>query len=234
VRCARFELFEDRLALSTTPMGDFFLGLGEQLEHHYGELAPAMSDVHETTGVNYVRDTFGFDGGGQTVAIIDTGIAYDHDALGACFGELDETLRTLLETVVPANFVALPLKPVQPSIWATALDDDKYLSNTRMYLAINTAANEAEVINKAPHLIKVCSANHIEHLVKHALPGLELRHVPQPPSSIPVKLDFQYFSLNQAGLAWEAIGRSRNLAAYVPEDLPNPELELIILLPQAK
>ena len=27
--------------------------------------------------------------------------------------------------------------------------------------------------------------------------------------------------------------RARNLAAYVPSDLPNPQLELIILLPQA-
>jgi type VI secretion system protein ImpJ len=44
-----------------------------------------------------------------------------------------------------------------------------------------------------------------------------------------VKLNYQYFSLNQAGVAWEAIGRERNLAAYVPGDLPNPQLELIIL-----
>jgi type VI secretion system protein ImpJ len=34
-------------------------------------------------------------------------------------------------------------------------------------------------------------------------------------------------------VAWEAIQRARNLAAYVPGELPNPELELIILLPQA-
>jgi type VI secretion system protein ImpJ len=47
-----------------------------------------------------------------------------------------------------------------------------------------------------------------------------------------MKLNFQYFSLNQAGLAWEAIGRARNLAAYVPEDIHNAQLELIILLPQ--
>ena len=55
----------------------------------------------------------------------------------------------------------------------------------------------------------------------------------QPPSAIPVKLNYQYFSLSQSGVAWEAIGRARNLAAYVPGDLPNPQLELIILLPQA-
>ncbi len=159
--------------------------------------------------------------------------AYDHDNLGTCFGDLDQKLRLLLETVVPSNFVSLPLKPVRPSIYATSLDEDKYLVNTKMYLAVSAEMGEADLINKAPQLIKVCSANHIEHLVQHALPGLQLTHVPTPPSAIPVKLNFQYFSLNQAGMAWEAIGRARNLAAYVPGDIQNPQLELIILLPQA-
>jgi type VI secretion system protein ImpJ len=60
-----------------------------------------------------------------------------------------------------------------------------------------------------------------------------LTHLATPPGAIPMKLNFQYFSLNQAGLAWEAIGRARNLAAYVPDDIQNAQLELIILLPQA-
>ncbi|HXN49323.1 MAG TPA: type VI secretion system baseplate subunit TssK [Bryobacteraceae bacterium] len=157
--------------------------------------------------------------------------AYDHEELEACFTSLDEKLRFLLETVVPSNFVSLPLKLVQPSIYATALSDDKYLKNTRMYLAIQAEMNEAELINKTPSLIKVCSATHIEHLVRQALPGLTLTHVARPPSSIPVKLNCQYFSLNQAGGPWEAVLRARNLAAYVPGDFPNPQLELVILLP---
>ncbi len=157
--------------------------------------------------------------------------AYDHDELEACFTSLDEKLRFLLETVVPSNFISLPLKLVQPSIYATALSDDKYLKNTRMYLAIQAEMNEAELINKTPSLIKVCSATHIEHLVRQALPGLTLAHVARPPSSIPVKLNCQYFSLNQSGGAWEAVLRARNLAAYVPGDFPSPQLELVILLP---
>ncbi len=159
--------------------------------------------------------------------------AYDHNDLGGCFRDLDTKLRELLETVVPANFVALPLRAVRPLIWAAALDEDRYLANTRMYLAVQAGAGEAELISRVPALVKVCSANHIDHLVKHALPGVELTHVPRPPSSIPVKLDYQYFSLNQSGVAWEAIGRARNLAAYVPADLPDPKLELVILLPRA-
>src|SRR5205807_6959224 len=59
---------------------------------------------------------------------------YDHDKLGKIFSDLDEKLRSMLETVVPTNLVSLPLKLTQPSIYAAALSDDKYLANTRMYL----------------------------------------------------------------------------------------------------
>lgn len=158
---------------------------------------------------------------------------YDHDDLGPCFTDLDDKLRLLLETVVPSNFISLPLKLVQAAIYATSIDQDKYLVNTKMYLAVNAEMNQADLINKTPHLVKVCSANHIEHLVRQALPGVPLTHVATPPSSIPMKLNFQYFSMSQTGLAWEAVTRARNLAAYVPGDFPNPQLELIILLPQA-
>ena len=81
-------------------------------------------------------------------------------------------------------------------------------------------------------IVKVCSANYIAHLVKQALPGVKLTHVAAPPSSIPVKVNYNYFSLNQSGPVWEAIVRARNVAVYVPADLPNPELEFIIVLPQ--
>ncbi|HOK48428.1 MAG TPA: type VI secretion system baseplate subunit TssK, partial [Bryobacteraceae bacterium] len=158
---------------------------------------------------------------------------YDHEDLETCFTDLDEKLRFLLETVVPSNFVALPLKLVQPFIYATALADDKYLRDTRMYLAISAEMSEAELINRTPQLIKICSATHIEHLVRQALPGLALTHVARPPSSIPMKLNYQYFSISQSGLAWEAVQRARNLAAYIPAEFPNPQAELVILLPHA-
>jgi len=159
---------------------------------------------------------------------------YDHEDLGGCFSQLDEKLYALLDTVVPANFVALPLKPVQEAIHATALDDEKYLLNTRMYLAVSAQASAAEVIARTPKLVKVASANQIEHLVRQALPGVALSYVAAPPSVIPVKLAHQYFKIGQVGAIWESVVRARNLAAYVPADLPGARLELLIVLPEAQ
>lgn len=159
---------------------------------------------------------------------------YDHDELGACFTKLDEKLRLLLETVVPSNVVSLPLKLTQPSIYASALANDKYLFNTRMYLAVSADLGEAELLKRVPQLVKLCSATHIETLIRQALPGIPMMHVASPPGAIPIKLNYHYFSLNQSGVAWEAVQRARNIAAWVPADIPNPQLELVILLPQAE
>jgi type VI secretion system protein ImpJ len=158
---------------------------------------------------------------------------YAHDSLGPLFSELDEKLRAMLETVVRTNLVSLPLKLVKTSVYATAIDNEKYLRNTKMYLAVSAETSEDAVIRDVPRLVKVCSATHIEHLIQQALPGIQLKHLPSPPSALTVKLKHQYFSLNQSGAAWEAVTRARNLAAYVPGDFPNPKLELLILLPEA-
>ncbi|HSU33395.1 MAG TPA: type VI secretion system baseplate subunit TssK [Bryobacteraceae bacterium] len=157
---------------------------------------------------------------------------YNHDDLGSCFTKLDVQVRTLLETVVPDNYVSLPLKGVQPSIYSTSLDEEKYLANTRMYLALAADLSQPELITRAPQVIKLCSADSIDHLVQRALPGVPLTHVSTPPAAIPVKLNFQYFALNQSGGPWETIVRARNLAAWIPGDIPNPRAELIIVLPR--
>lgn len=70
-------------------------------------------------------------------------------------------------------------------------------------------------------------------MIRQALPGIVLRHEPMPPSAIPIQLTYQYFSLNQSGPAWQAVERARNFAAYVPAEFPDPQLELVVLLPQA-
>ena len=155
---------------------------------------------------------------------------YDHRDLGSRFGDLYDKIRYLLETVIPSNVVALPLRNTRPSIYETSIDEEKYLQDTKMYLAIQAEMPAGELIAKAPEL-KACSANDLDRLVRNALGGLAMRHMQRAPNAIPVKLNYQYFSLNQDGPCWEAIRRARNFAAWVPADFPNPQLELIIVMP---
>jgi type VI secretion system protein ImpJ len=157
--------------------------------------------------------------------------SYDHEDLSACFTDLDEKLRQLLETVVPANCVSLPLRLVQPLIYATAIDQERYLSAPQLYLAVSADSNQADLLRKTPQLVKVSSHDGIERLIRQALPGLSLTYVPNPPSAVPVKSSHHYFLLQKTGPEWDAVVRARNLAAYVPSEVRDPQLELVVLLP---
>jgi len=158
--------------------------------------------------------------------------AYTHEQLGSCFGELDRLIRVMLETVIPSNFVALPLKFVKDTIYATSIDKDAYFVGSRFYLAIAADIRDADLIDRSQKLLKACSATQLETLIRNALPGLRLTHVPTPPRSIPVKLRHQYFSIEQGGQVWESVLRARNFAVYAPSDILNPQMELVILLAQ--
>jgi type VI secretion system protein ImpJ len=136
---------------------------------------------------------------------------YNHEQLGVCFAELDRLIRAMLETVVPSNFVALPLKMVRDTIYATSIDKDSYFDNSRFYLAISADIRDPDLIDRVPKLLKACSATQLETLIRNALPGLRL---------------------TQGGPVWESVQRARNFAVYAPSDLLNPQMELVILLAQ--
>jgi type VI secretion system protein ImpJ len=156
--------------------------------------------------------------------------AYDHSGLSTSFHALDERLRTLLETVVPQNYRAIPLRPVKPFVYAAAMDTS-ILGARQIFLAVGAGADRATLVDKALELLKVGAAENLDHLYRRGLPGLELTHVLSPPSAIPVKLDFEYFLIDTSGAEWEEVRRSKNLAVYVPAAIREPSLELVAVLP---
>ena len=158
--------------------------------------------------------------------------AYEHRDLQSSFEQLDDLIRSLLATVVPSTHVALPLRPTQPHIQAVALDEERYLGATEMYLALRSELDGAELARRVPQLVKVSSGDRVEILIRQALPGVGLRHVAEPPGSLPIKLDYQYFRLDRTGAEWESIRRARNVAVYLPSDFPAAEGELVLLLPR--
>jgi type VI secretion system protein ImpJ len=159
---------------------------------------------------------------------------YAHEELTACFTRLDTLLRELLETVVPARYVSLPMRKVQPSVYVAALDREQYVSAPQFYLAVRSqGTSQADVIRRVPQVVKVSSAERMDLLVRQQLAGLPLTHTPSPPGAIAIKVNYQYFQIAKGGSEWDAVIRARNVAVYVPSDLPEPELELVLVLPTA-
>jgi type VI secretion system protein ImpJ len=155
---------------------------------------------------------------------------YDHDNLGPCFTALDARVRDLLETVIPSKCVPVPLEPIEPLIWGGGIPDDRFLKNSQFLISVSAKMGVDELIAKFLKFAKVSSASEIHRLVRNSLPGVTLRHVPIPPSAVPVKLDNQYFSLSQNDPLWEGIAASRGLNVFVPGDIADPRMELLIIL----
>ena len=84
-RTARFESVEQRLVMSSHPVGQVVSDQVAQ-QRMGDEVYPAFVDAAEIIGLSEVRDEYGFTGQGQTVVVIDSGIAYSHTALGGGFG----------------------------------------------------------------------------------------------------------------------------------------------------
>jgi type VI secretion system protein ImpJ len=155
---------------------------------------------------------------------------YDHRNLDICFGVLDEHIRRHLETIVPTNCISIPLEKTENYFWKGPITDQRCLDRARWVFAIYSPIGEAEMILRTPALVKVCSDKYVAELVKRALPGLSLTHLKVPPSAISARADTQYFGVSRAGPCWDSIVKSRQVGIYVPGDLPDPKIELLVVL----
>jgi type VI secretion system protein ImpJ len=155
---------------------------------------------------------------------------YDHNDLGRSFTLLDQNIRDLMETVIPSKFVSVALEVRDRFVWGGTVTEDQYFRDSQFYLAVSAKMGVDDIIRKVPQLVKVSSQDDIQRLIRNALPGLPLRHIPVPPAAIPIKLDNQYFALNQGGELWNAMMLSRQIAVHVPGEIVEPKMELLIVL----
>ncbi len=155
---------------------------------------------------------------------------YDHHDLQSCFEGLDIHIREHLELLVPTNCVTVRLEQSDRYFWEAELTDSRLFGPTKWFISLASNIGEAELINGTPALVKVCSAKFVPELVKRALPGLRLMHISNPPSALSPRITNQYFSVNRSGPCWDHLSETRRLGIYVPGEIPNPELELLVLL----
>ncbi len=168
--------------------------------------------------------TFGMDSHPRTLPL------YDHNNLEACFDALDSHIRAHLEMLLPTSCLAIPLAPMGSYFWSGPVVDQRSLGPSRWIFGIKSPIGEADLIERVPRLVKLCSRDFIAKLVQRAMPGLTLTHLPSPPAAISPRLDTQYFMVNRAGPCWESIVKSRQVGAYVPGEIPQAEIELVTVL----
>lgn len=155
---------------------------------------------------------------------------YDHLQLSECFHKLILHIRKHLELILPSNCVQIPVKKADEFYYAGMISDERVLGKSRWILGVSSTIGEVEVISQTPRLVKICSWDFIRKLVSKAMPGLSLTHIPSPPAAISPKLDTQYFSVDRSGPCWDHIQQTKRLGIYVPGELKQPGVEVLVLL----
>jgi type VI secretion system protein ImpJ len=154
---------------------------------------------------------------------------YVHDDLTSTFRDLDILIRRYLEIVVPSNSVTLDFQKTGPYIYTAAVNDERCLRRARWIFGIRSSLGESMLLRLVPRFVKVCSAEGALKLVERALPGLELVHLPVPPSALAAQADMHYFSISLAGPCWEHILRTKKVGVYIPGDVGDVTFDLTII-----
>jgi type VI secretion system protein ImpJ len=168
--------------------------------------------------------TFSFDSHPSALPV------YDHARLDECFDALDRHIRAHLELIVPSNCVQISLAAAARYFYEGRIVDERTLNRSRWIFGIRCGIGEADLIERTPRLVKICSREFVPKLVERALYGLKLSHIPVPPPSLSAKIEFQYFAIDKSGPCWEHLVKTREIGLYVPGELPDPEIELSVIL----
>jgi len=157
---------------------------------------------------------------------------YRHIQADECFDALDKLIRSLLEAVLPTNCLSIALTPAGDYLHNGAVNDQRTLGRAIWVFAIRAKLSAAELIQKTPQLIKICSEQFVPELVKRALPGLTLTHMPAPPAAIPASAETQYFLVSRQGPCWNHLVETRKVGVYVPGEFSELEMQLFVVLEQ--
>ena len=155
---------------------------------------------------------------------------YNHDALGECFAALETHILRHLEMIVPTNVVEVAFQPAENYFFTATITDPRLLDRSRWLFEIQSKSGEAALISRTPQLVKLCAERFVREVVRRAVPGLTLTHLPTPPPAVPAKVEAQYFGVSKSGPCWDHIVSSRQVGLYVPGDFPAPQVSLIILM----
>ena len=156
---------------------------------------------------------------------------YQHEHLDECFGALDRHIRANLEIVAPGGPIVVQLARADASLWTGTITDNRALASgpSRWILGIRSSAPQHEVVRAAQQLVRVCTSRFLPKLVSRALPGLPLAHMPFPPAGISPRSDTTYFAIEKTGPCWETLLSDPNVGIWVPEAIPNVDVDLVVL-----
>ena len=156
---------------------------------------------------------------------------YRHADPTTCFRDIERRIRDGLGAVVSKGAIRIPLSPAANALYTGDVPDPRCLGPSQWILGVASNLQGPRLAVDVPRLLKLCSGAHIARLVQESLPGLQIEHLPAPPSGITQRIGHQYFLVKLDGPCWKAIQMSRGVGAYAPDALAVTQMEIEVVLP---
>lgn len=156
--------------------------------------------------------------------------SYEHSTPGDAFDTVFGMVRELLDTVISARYVSIPLTEIKPSYFQGRLDSQRIDEKTALYLAVEADMEAQSLVASVPVRFKTGASDDVEKCVLSALPGVKLSHVAQVPAAIPVRPGSHYFALEPRGELYERMVKSGSVVIYVPKGISELNIELLAVI----
>ncbi len=155
--------------------------------------------------------------------------SYDHENLGPCYHETTEKICKLLELSVPTDFEQLQLS-FDGEYHCTAVKAAHLEPTKRLFMAAKSSASPADTLHDTlAQTAKISSRENMEYIVSHALGGIPIVPVQEPPTEIPQRPGFAFFRLAEHDTQWDAVRRHMNIAIHFEAAPESYEIEIYIL-----
>jgi type VI secretion system protein ImpJ len=159
---------------------------------------------------------------------------YVHTDLYNSFAPLVESIRKLLEQLIPSHYEAIPLDR-QGAKFTAAIPKPLFDEGTAFLLALRGFGPLDEFKKTMDSVAKLSSAGDIGELATFRLKGIPRQYREVPPAEIPRNTEFAYFAIETTDKRWEDKVRKEGTLCLYLEDAP-PELNatLYVALRRAK
>ena len=153
---------------------------------------------------------------------------YDHSDLGNCFSRARILISYLLNEIsVGPEFLAV--LEVRDGFYTAELPKQFFGQRNRFYLVLRSEAPAEQLTELVQAGACLASAEEMPKLIAHALPGVELIHMPVAPQGLPRRAYSYYYRIEQQSQQWDAIEKDGTASLHwlnAPDDL---KAEIVVI-----
>jgi type VI secretion system protein ImpJ len=131
-----------------------------------------------------------------------------------------ELRRVLLDLARPdRKAVYIPLRLFPSGARTADVQDQALFTEATFYLAVQTQADPDTIRQRLPGQITIGPAEELDSMVRSAVRGIPLRHVPTVPREIPVRRQMVYFEIDRNNELWRRLPKTAGFAIHVIGEL---------------